>query len=89
MGPQNSTGNSLPGLILGLSQSNPSPQRKPHQFVLRTRVFLLIKLKRHQCSGNMGLMLFGPGRGLGKQRFCGDTLAKSRLVISICLTLFM
>ena len=41
----------------------PPPQGEPHGSVLRSRVFLLIKLERHQCSGNTGLMVFGPEWG--------------------------
>lgn len=61
MGPQPST-----------SWGRPHHQCKAHRFVLRTTAFLLIKLKRHQCSGNVGLMVLILGRGRGQgQGFIG------------------
>lgn len=47
---------------LGCASSSPSAQCEPHQSVLRTRVFLLIKLKRLQCSVHIGEWCLAPGR---------------------------
>lgn len=53
MGPLPSTPSSWAS-ALGSASSTPPPHDKPHQFVLRTRVFLLIKLKTPQRLGNIG-----------------------------------
>ena len=76
-----------PASPLGSTSPSPSPQGEPHGSVLRSRVFLLIKLERHQCSGNTGLMVFGPEWGWVSRGFVRRRRPQSRLVISSCLTL--
>lgn len=62
----------LPGLITGVSHTN---------LFSGSALFLLIKLKRHQCSGNAGLMVLALGGAGVATALRGDPSSFQMLVL--------